>query len=176
MSPRPRRALALLEVLVVGVLATLIAIPLHQLIRQSGHEAMTSEDYRQAELVAERLVSEVMALDFEKLAASVPLTRPVKGVPQGDAAIAGAYPEYARFFASQGLSGEVKVSELAKGLLAIEAHLTWPVKPGSSTRRSYSLLRLRARADGGVRGDWPISKGQLLTVDEKESPPTEETP
>jgi hypothetical protein len=171
-----RRGLALLEVLVVGVIALLVAIPIYNAILTSQHEAMTSEDYRLAELVAERTVSEALGVDWVVLTRNLPLTRTLSGTPPGDEAIVARYPEYARIFASQGFTGQLEINALAPDLLSIEVHIEWPVKPGSKTKRSYSILRLRARSDGAVRSNWRLSSGIPYKVDETEASPTAVTP
>jgi hypothetical protein len=170
------RGMALLEVLVMGFIALLVAIPIYNAILVSEHEAMTSEDYRLAELVAERAVSEALGLDWTLLTGKLPVVKPLVGPPPGDAAIVARYPEYARIFASQGFKGQLEVKSLDPDLVAIEVHLEWPVKPGSKSMRSYSIVRLRARTDGAIRANWPISSGIPYVVDETEIGPTGVTP
>jgi hypothetical protein len=168
-APRPvfRKAVSLLEVLIVGVIATILAVPILSSISLSGHEAMTSEDYMLAEALCERYVQEALGLPWAKLAGSLPIRERLSGIPPGDEQIARRFPEYRQNVAEgDTFRGELSIQKVEEGLLMIEAHLEWPVRPGSKTMRSFSLIRMKSRWDLTLGRTWPLSKGTPLSLNE----------
>jgi len=163
------RAISLLEVLIVGVIATILAIPILTSISLSGHEAMTSEDYMLAEDLCERYVQEALGLPWDKLSRSLPIRQVLGGIPPGDERIARRFPEYQQNLGGgDSFRGVLTIQKVEEGLVMIEVHLEWPVRPGSKTMRSYSLIRMKSRWDLSLGQTWTLSKGALLHLNEEE--------
>lgn len=156
-----RSGLSLAEVVVVGLAAVLLAVPIMGTLSISGHEAMTSQDYMLASAVARRYLNEAMAQPWTTLQGSVPVDRELRGIPPGDEALCRDFPEYARAVAgSEGYRGRLVVGEIEPGLLKIEVSLDWPVRPGSSSMRHYALVRFRAQWDLALRSGGRLSAGR----------------
>jgi hypothetical protein len=155
-----RRGITIAEVLVVVGLITALGVPLLGFIATDGHEVMSSGDYMLAEALLERHVHQMLAIPFGELAAKLPLTRKIAGVPEGDEELARKFPEYGIALSGpESFRGSVVATLAAPGLIQIEAALTWPVKPGSAARRHYSILRMRAQPDLAIRANYPFVDG-----------------
>jgi len=136
-----RRGVSLAEiVLAVGLLA-IVGVPLLGVLATTDHEAMTSQDYMQAEAVAQRELALVLAMRWDDLDRQLPLTRPVRG---GD-------PE---------LAGELTATRLEDGLISISVELAWAVHTGSAAQRRYGLVRFVARPDQSIRTAYPFGDGE----------------
>lgn len=143
-----RRGLSLLEVVMLGAVATILALPILTGLSTASHQAVSGESYQHAEAIAQRAVEEVLAEPWADLARDLPRKVAVGGVPAQDAGVAKLHAEYGDAVGGP-LSprGQLTVEAIEDGLVAIEVELTWPVHPGSAATRDYHLLRLRARTE-----------------------------
>lgn len=130
-----RRGLSLVELVVAVALVAVVGTPLLGMLAATDHEAMTSEDYMQAEAQAQRELVDLLATPWRDLEARLPLEK-----------------KLAR--------GTVTAKKLEEGLIAIEVQLAWPVRPGSPAQRRYGLVRLRARPDQSIRNAYAFGDGE----------------
>lgn len=133
-----RRGVTLAELVVATGLVAVLAVPLIAMLMASDHEAMTSEDYMAAEVLALRWLDEACATPWRELEAKLPLKR------ESD------LDKFAL---------KLEARRVEPGLVAIEVQLEWAVKPGAAGRRRYGLVRMRARPDQSVRAPYPLGDG-----------------
>lgn len=158
MTHSGRRAVSLAEIVIAVGLVAVVSIPLFGLLAATDHEAMTSEDYMQAEALAQRRMADVLATPWPELEASLPLRQDLSGGLPADEPMAKAHEEFGRFLRQ--LQGELTVTRVEEGLISVRIELSWPVRPGSPARRRYGLLRLRARPDQSIRAAYAFGDGQ----------------
>jgi len=152
-----RDGLTLVEVLVASFVGLLMALPAYSMLMTATHEAAVSEDYAFAEALASRCLAETMAEPLEELAPRLPLDEDWSGVRPGDEALAAAWTDYGR-----NLQGDCafrtrrEVVEAAPGLWRYEVTVTWPVRPGARTLRTFAMVRFRARHDLAISARFPF--------------------
>src|SRR5205823_5564456 len=95
-------------------------------------EAMTSEDYMQAEALAQRELAHALATPWKDLEGHLPVERDVQG-------------------GTRDLHGHLTMAAEGEALVSISVELEWPVRPGSPAKRRYGLVRFRARPDQSIR-------------------------
>ena len=161
---RARHAVSLAEIVITLALVAIVSVPLFGLLGATDHEAMTSEDYMQAEAIAQRHLADALAMPWAELEAALspaPESRwkldLTHGGP-GDAALAAHHEEYGRFLKQ--VEGQLTATKVEDGLIALEVQLAWPVRPGSPARRRFGLVRMRARPDLSIRAVYPFGDGE----------------
>lgn len=130
-----RRGVSLAEVVIAVGLVAVVGIPILGMLAATDHEAMTSEDYMQAEALAQRRMADVLATPWAELEAQLPLERKLE-------------------------RGKLTAQKLEEGLIAVEIQLAWAVRPGAAAQRRYGLVRLRARPDLSIRAGYPFGDGE----------------
>lgn len=161
-----RSGLTLLEVLIMAVLTMLIGGPILASLSVSTGEAAASQDYALAEVLAERYLQEALGASWDTLEKRLPISRPLSGIPAGDEELAARFPEYARKLTGlSGMRGRLEAREVERGLVLFEVTLDWPVKPGSAARRTYSLIRMKARSDLSLAARATLSRGIPASID-----------
>lgn len=150
-----RAAFTLMEVLVTGAIAATLAFPIVGSLFMAGHEAASSEDAMIAEAMAERYLQEALAEPFEALDGKLPLKVSLSGLPGADRGLADGHPELVQNVSGpEAPSGDLHILAMTPDLLRYRITLSWPVRSGSSARRTYTLLRYRARMDASFRTSW----------------------
>ena len=129
-----RRGVSLAEIVIAVGLVAIVGIPLLGMLAATDHEAMTSEDYMQAEARAQREMAGVLATPWAELELQLPLERKLD-------------------------RGTLTAKKLGDGLISIEIQLAWPIRPGAAAMRRYGLVRLRARRDQSIRASYPFGDG-----------------
>lgn len=130
-----RRGVALAELVMAVALVAIVGIPILGMLAATDHEAMTSEDYMQAEASAQREVADLLAMPWTELEAQLPFGKKLE-------------------------RGTVSATKLEEGLVSIEVQVQWPVHPSSPAMRRYGLVRLRARPDLSIRAAYPFGDGE----------------
>lgn len=130
-----RRGVSLAEIVIAVGLVSIVGLALLALLAAGDHEAMTSEDYMQAEALAQRQMADVLATPWDELEAQLPLERKLE-------------------------RGALTAKKVEEGLIAIEVQLAWAARPGAAARRRYGLVRLRTRQDLSIRAAYPFGDGE----------------
>jgi hypothetical protein len=153
-----RRAVSLVEALLVAAVLATLGLPLLALIQTGSREGALSEDFMFAEVLASRLLEEWAGQPFRRLDDLVPRTVVVGSGSAGGAPAAAASGDRTRreaLAAPAGFDAVLEIVRVRDGLLGLEVTVSWDV-PRERSRRRFALTLLKSDPARSLEATWRL--------------------